>query len=83
MIKKTSVSVLKSKAPKTYKNKKLNSANFAEFTHNDYQVFLHLVSKLGGVNKEGKYLQPEQLQREHILTAKEFSEVFHTDINSC
>ena len=81
MIKKTSVSVLKSKTPKTYKNKKLNSANFAEFTHNDYQVFLHLVSKLGGVNKEGKYLQPEQLQREHILTAKEFSEVFHTDIN--
>jgi plasmid replication initiation protein len=81
MIKKTSVSILKSKTPKTYKNKKLNSANFAEFTHNDYQVFLHLVSKLGGVDKEGKYLQPEQLQREHLLTAKEFSEVFNTDIN--
>jgi plasmid replication initiation protein len=74
--------VLKSKTLKTYKNKKLNNANFGNFSHNDYQVFLHLVSKIGGVDKEGKYLQPEQLQREHILTAKEFSEVFNTDIDN-
>ena len=46
-------SVLKSKTPKTYKNKKLNNANFGNFTHNDYQVFLHLVSKIGGVDEEG------------------------------
>ena len=74
--------VLKSKTPKTYKNKKLNTANFGNFTHNDYQVFLHLVSKIGGVDELGKYLQPEQLQREHVLTAKEFSEVFNTDIDN-
>ena len=74
--------VLKSKTPKTYKNKKLNNANFGNFSHNDYQIFLHLVSKIGGVDKEGKYLQPEQLQREHTLTAKEFSEVFNTDIDN-
>jgi len=67
---------------KIYKNKKLNNANFGNFTHSDYQVFLHLVSKIGGVNEVGKYLQPEQLQREHILTAKEFSEVFHSDIDN-
>lgn len=72
---------IESKTPKIYKDNKLNNANFGEFTHNDYQVFLHLVSKIGGVNKEGKYLQPNQLQREHILTAKEFSEVFRTDIH--
>jgi plasmid replication initiation protein len=74
--------VLKSKTPKSYKNKKLNNANFGNFTHNDYQVFLHLVSKIGGVDQFGKYLQPEQLQREHVLTAKEFSEVFNTDIDN-
>ena len=73
--------ILESKTPKVYKDNKLNNANFGEFTHNDYQVFLHLVSKIGGVDEEGKYLQPNQLQREHILTAKEFSEVFNTNIH--
>ena len=73
--------ILKSKTPKVYKDNKLNNANFGEFTHNDYQVFLYLVSKIGGVDEEGKYLQPHQLQREHILTAKEFSEVFNTNIH--
>jgi len=47
--------VLNSKTPKTYKNNKLNSANFGDFTHTDYQVFLHLVTKIGGVDEFGKY----------------------------
>jgi plasmid replication initiation protein len=80
---KSSVVVLKTKIPKVYKNKKLNNANFGNFTHNDYQVFLHLVSKLGSVDDFGKYLQPAQLQREHTLSAKEFSEIFNTDISNC
>lgn len=75
--------IYKSKNPKTYKNKKLNNANFGNFTHNDYQVFLHLVSKLGGVDEFGKYLQPEQLEREHVLSAKEFSKIFNTDLSNC
>ncbi|NBO86522.1 MAG: RepB family plasmid replication initiator protein, partial [Burkholderiaceae bacterium] len=29
----------------------------------------------------GKYLQPHELQREHILTAKEFSSLFNTNIH--
>lgn len=74
--------MLKSKTPKIYKDNKLNQANFGNFTHNDYQVFLHLVSKIGGVDEIGKYLQPEQLNREHVLTAKEFSKVFNTDIDN-
>lgn len=83
-MKKASVTrIYNSKTPKTYKNKKLNNANFGNFTHNDYQVFLHLVSKLGGVDEFGKYLQPEELEREHILSAKEFSEVFNTDLSNC
>ena len=73
---------LKSKTPKIYKNKKLNNANFGNFTHNDYHVFLHLVSKIGGVDEFGKYLQPSQLQREHVLTAKEFSAVFNNDVDN-
>ena len=75
--------VLKSKTQKVYKNKKLNNANFGDFTHSDYQVFLHLVSKIGGVDELGKYLQPEQLQREYVLTAKEFSEVFNVSLSHC
>lgn len=46
--------VLNTKTSKVYKNKKLNNANFGNFTHNDYQVFLHLVSKLGGVDVIGQ-----------------------------
>lgn len=75
--------VFRSKTPKLYKNKKLNNANFGNFTLNDYQVFLHLVSKIGGVDEFGKYLQPQQLQREHLLTAKEFSDIFEVDIHTC
>lgn len=72
---------LRSKTPNVYKHKKLNKANFEDFTHNDYQVYLHLVSKIGGVDKLGKYLQPEQLNREYILTAKEFSKMFSIDLS--
>ena len=75
-------SVLKSKTPKVFKSKKLNTANFGDFNHSDYQVFLHLVSKIGGVDEFGKYLQPDHLQREHALTAKEFSTLFNTDIHN-
>ena len=44
---------------------------------------MHLVSKIGGVDEFGKYLQPTQLQREHVLTAKEFSVIFEVDIHTC
>lgn len=74
--------VLTSKTPKVYKNKKLNNANFADFTQNDYQIFLFLISKLGKVDEQGKYLQPAQLQREHTLTALEFSTFFNTDLDN-
>ena len=77
------VKPLTSKTPKVYKLKKLNNANFGDFTLNDHQVYLHLVSKIGGIDGYGKYLQPEELQREHKLTAKEFSEIFNIDLSTC
>jgi plasmid replication initiation protein len=73
---------LTSKTPKVYKNKKLNTANFGDFNHTDYQVFLHLVDKISRIDESGRYLQPEELQREHILSAKEFSQVFNADISN-
>ena len=76
------VEIYKTRSLKTFKSKKLNNANFGDFTHNDYQIFLHLISKIGGVDKQGKYLQPKELQREHTLTAKEFSEIFNADIDN-
>jgi len=66
-----------------YKSKKLNNSNFDNFTLNDYQVYINLIAKLGGVDNQGNYLPPEKLKREHILTAKEFSENFNTDIKHC
>jgi plasmid replication initiation protein len=71
----------KTKTPKVYKNKKLNKANFGTYNLNDYQVFLQLISKIGGANDIGKYLQPEQLQREHTLTAKEFASQFDLELD--
>lgn len=71
------------KTLKTYKHKKLNQANFGDFTHNDYQVYLHLISKITGVNSVGTYLQPKDLQREHTLTAIEFSKQFNVSISHC
>ena len=75
-----SFKVFNSKTLKVYKDKKLNSADFGEYSLTDYQVFLQLISKLGGVDEVGKYLQPEKLERQHVLTAKEFSETFNVDI---
>ena len=75
--------VLQSKTPKIYKDKRLNNAHFSDFNHNDYQVFLHLITKIGGVDEHGKYLQQDQLQREHALTAKEFSKLFNVSLSNC
>lgn len=72
----------KRKTPKVYKNKKLNNANFGTYNLNDYQVFLQLVSKLGKADINGAYQQPQDLDREHVLTAKEFSLAFGIDLNT-
>jgi plasmid replication initiation protein len=71
-----------SKTPKVYKSPKLNHSNFGDFTHTDYQVYLMLLSKLGGVDKNGKYLQSEEVKREHTLSAKEFGGIFKTDLSN-
>ena len=71
---------LKSKTQKVYKNKKLNNANFGTYNLNDYQVFLHLISKIGGVNEVGKYLHPEEMERTQTITAKEFSKQFNLEV---
>lgn len=65
-----------SKTKKVYKHRKLNRAYFKKFGLNAYQVFLHLITKLGYVDAKGKYLQPTSMKREQELTAKEFSEEF-------
>ena len=74
--------VYNSKTDKIYKSKSLNKADFGDFTLTDYQVFLHLVSKVGGIDRFGKYLQAEQLQRVHTLSAKEFSDLFNADLSN-
>ena len=82
MINKNLSKAFASKISKVYKHNKLNNANFGNLTLNDYQVFLHLINNIGGVDKFGKYLQPEEMQREHLLSAKEFHEIFNTDLSN-
>ena len=67
---------IKSKTPKVYKNKKLNKANFGDYNLNDYQVFLHLISKIGGVDELGKYLQ-----RNYTLEASSFAMMFNLELD--
>jgi plasmid replication initiation protein len=74
--------LIKSKTSKVYKNKKLNNGNFGDYNLNDYQAFLHLISKIAGVDEMGKYLQPTELKRIHTLNAKEFSEQFNLELDS-
>lgn len=62
--------------PQVYKSVELNIAHFGHFNKNEYEVFEHLISKINGRNNGQEYLLPEQLQRKHILTAQEFSEMF-------
>jgi plasmid replication initiation protein len=71
----------KSKTPKVYKSKKLNNARLEDFTLNDYQVYLLIISKLGKVDNMGKYLQPEVLERNITITAKEFAQAFDIEIS--
>jgi hypothetical protein len=70
-----------SKTLKVYKSKKLNNARLEDFTLNDYQVFLLIISKLGKVDNMGKYLQPELLERNFTITAKEFSQAFNIEVS--
>lgn len=71
----------KSKTLKVYKSKQLNKARLTDYTLNDYQVFLMLITKLGKVDNMGKYLQQETLERSHTITAKEFSKEFNVDLS--
>ena len=74
------MTTIKPKLPKIYKSKRLNNANFGDFTLNDYQVFLMLIAKLGKIDENGNYLQSEKLEREHTLTALEFAHHFNLDV---
>jgi plasmid replication initiation protein len=74
------MTTIKQKSPKIYKSKRLNNANFGDFTLNDYQVFLMLIAKLGKIDENGNYLQSEKLEREHTLTALEFAHHFNLEV---
>lgn len=74
--------ILKSKTKKVYKSNKLNNANFANFNLNDYRVYLNAIALVGGVTAQGKYIQPDELQREYRLSAIEFSNQFNLDIKN-
>jgi plasmid replication initiation protein len=75
------VNVLKSKTKKVYKSNNLNKFGFANFNLNDYRVYLNAISLIGGVDMNGKYLQPEELKREHILHAVDFAKQFNLQPN--
>jgi plasmid replication initiation protein len=74
--------VLKSKTKKVYKHNKLNKASFPTCNLNDYRVYLNAIALIGGVDSKGKYLQSDDINREYVLSAKDFSEQFNIDIKN-
>lgn len=73
--------VLKIKTKKIYKSNKLNRAGFNDYNLNDYRVYLNAIALIGGVNSQGKYLQEEELTREYVLSAADFSKQFNISQN--
>lgn len=72
---------MKNKECIVYKQRKLNGADFDNFTLNDYQVYINLIAKIGGVDDKGNYLPPEHIKRKYTLSAQEFSNNFNTEIS--
>lgn len=64
------------------KQSRLNTADFGSYSLNGYQTFINLLAKINKTDKEGKYLNPQDLQREYLLTAQEFSANFNTTIKN-
>lgn len=62
-----------------YKKEILNTANFGDFNQYNHKVFLYLLTKIVGVDDKGNYLSSNQLKRKHLLTTREFQQVFNTD----
>jgi plasmid replication initiation protein len=73
--------ILKIKVKKVYKSNKLNKAWFSNFNLNDYRVYLNAIALVGGVDAKGKYLQPDELKREHTLSAIDFAKQFNIPQN--
>jgi plasmid replication initiation protein len=69
------------KTKKVYKNNKLNNAAI-RLNGSEYKVYLNAIALVGGVDKTGKYLQPENLINTYELSAKEFSEQMKIDIDN-
>ena len=74
--------IFMSKPPKIYKHKKLNNANFANFTLQNYQIFLSLISKIKKNDKNGQYIPSNKLNRQYNLSAKEYTYMFNGDIKN-
>ena len=70
----------KTKELKPYKNKKLNNANFGDFTHNDYKVYLHIVSMIVKIDSEGNNIPSNKLKREYVLHAKDYNSIFNCNM---
>lgn len=68
---------------KVYKNKNLNNAHFSDFNLNEYQVFLHLISNVGKMDNDGKYIQDIYIQRNHTLSALDFAKKFNIKVDNC
>lgn len=69
------------KTKKVYKNNKLNNAAI-RLNGSEYKVYLNAIALVGGIDKKGLYLQPDNLVNVYELSAKEFSEQMKIDIDN-
>lgn len=63
-----------------HKRNKLNEVGFVQYNKNDYQVFLYICTLIKNVEHDVK-LNPEQIQREYVIHAKDIAEAFSIEVN--
>ena len=65
------------------KSRDLNEASFSEFTLNEYRLYSLALSKVIRVDKINQKEFVKAFFETHIITPKEFSEIFNVPINLC
>lgn len=62
-----------------YKRNKMNEVGFIDYNKNDYQTFLYLCTLVKNV-EHGVKLEPENIQREYTVHAKDIAEAFKVEL---
>ena len=82
-IKKTLIQRASQKSDVIIKSRELNEAHFPNFSLNEYRLYSLILSKVVKFDKTDKKNFIKSFFETHIVTPKEFSEIFKVSINHC